>query len=113
MHKIGQIDQNCAMNCGIQGNGSNKSIKKSKNIFVVEIILKSIQRFARYRIGALILIGRLCVLIQTQHPGLIQLFLTTKRGVKGLRLRRGSSYLEGMKDNKFLTDEGSLQCSPG
>ena len=60
VHKRGQIDQNCAINCRIQQNGSNKTLNKSKNLFGVESILKSIQRFARYKILALISIGRLC-----------------------------------------------------
>ena len=61
MHKNGQIEQNYAINCGIQGNASNKYITKYKNLFGVKSIFESIQRFARYRIGALILIGRLCI----------------------------------------------------
>ena len=54
MHKNGQIEQNCAINCGIQENASNKNITKYKNLFGVKSIFKSIQRFARYSIGALI-----------------------------------------------------------
>ena len=65
MHRIRQIDQNCAKNCGIWGNDNNESIIKSKNLFDVKSILKSIQRFARYRIGALIWIGKLCMALST------------------------------------------------
>ena len=54
VHKKGQIDQKCAINCDIKGNVSNKNSTKYKNMFVVKSILKSIQRFARYRIVALI-----------------------------------------------------------
>ena len=60
-HTNGQIEQNCAINCGIQWNATNKSITKYENLFGVKSIFESIQRFARYRIGALILIGRLCM----------------------------------------------------
>ena len=60
VHKKGQIDQKCAINCDIKGHVSNKTFTKYKNMFVVKSILKSIQRFARYRIVALIWIGRLC-----------------------------------------------------
>ena len=59
VHKSGQIHQNCAINCGIQGNASNKNTTKSKNLFVVKS-MNNIQRFVRYRILALIWIGRLC-----------------------------------------------------
>ena len=54
VHKKGQIDQKCAVNCDIKGHVSNKTFTKYKNMFVVKSILKSIQRFARYRIVALI-----------------------------------------------------------
>ena len=54
VHKKGQIDQKCAINCCIKGNVSSKNFIKYKNLFVVKSILKSIQRFARYRIVALI-----------------------------------------------------------
>ena len=54
VHKKGQIDQNCAINCYIKGNVSSKNFTKYKNMFVVKSNLKSIQRFARYRIVALI-----------------------------------------------------------
>ena len=59
-HTNWQIEQICAINCGIQWNATNKSITKYENLFGVKSIFESIQRFARYRIGALILIGRLC-----------------------------------------------------
>ena len=54
VHKKGQIDQKCAINCDIKGHVSNKNFTKYKNMFDVKSILKSIQRFARYRIVALI-----------------------------------------------------------
>ena len=54
VHKKGQIDQKCAINCDIKGHVINKTFAKYKNMFVVKSILKSIQRFARYRIVALI-----------------------------------------------------------
>ena len=60
-HTNWQIEQICAINCGIQWNATNKSITKYENLFGVKSIFESIQRFARYRIGALILIGRLCI----------------------------------------------------
>ena len=56
----GQIDQICAINCGILQNGSNKPTTKCKNLVGVKSILKSVGRLASYRIGALTLIGRLC-----------------------------------------------------
>ena len=59
-HTNGQIEQNCAINCGIQWNATNKSITKYENLFGVKSIFESIQRFARYRIEVLLLIGRLC-----------------------------------------------------
>ena len=64
VHKKGQIDQKCAINCYIKGNVSSKNFTKYKNMFVVKSILKSIQRFARYRIVALIWIGRLCMIFR-------------------------------------------------
>ena len=54
VHKNGQMDQNCAINCDIKGHASNKTFTKYKNMFLVKSILKSIQRFARYRILAFI-----------------------------------------------------------
>ena len=60
-HTNWQIEQICAINCGIQWNATNKSITKYENLFGVKSIFESIQRFARYRIGALILIGRPCI----------------------------------------------------
>ena len=54
VHKKGQIDQKSAINCDIKGQVSNKTFTKYKNMFVVKSILKSIQRFAGYRIVALI-----------------------------------------------------------
>ena len=60
VHKKGQIDQKCAINCGIEGNASNESITKYKNLIGVKSISNSVQWLARYRIVALISIGRLC-----------------------------------------------------
>ena len=54
VHKKVQIDQKCAINCSIYGKVSSKNFTKYKNMFVVKSILKSIQRFARYRIVVLI-----------------------------------------------------------
>ena len=54
VHKKGQIDQKFVINCDIKGHVSNKNFTKYKNMFVEKIILKSIQRFGRYRIVALI-----------------------------------------------------------
>ena len=55
----GQIDQNCAINCWIPGNASNKSTTKSK---IEWIYLKNpIRWFARYRILDFISIRRLCM----------------------------------------------------
>ena len=62
--KNGQLKQKCAINFGIQQNGSNKTPIKCKNLFAVKSILKSIQRFARYKILALISIGRLCICLK-------------------------------------------------
>ena len=45
VHKNGQIEQICGINCGIQGNASNKYITKYKNIFGVKSIFEPIQRF--------------------------------------------------------------------
>ena len=39
VHKNGQIDQICALNCEIQQNGSNQTLNKLKNLFGVESIL--------------------------------------------------------------------------
>ena len=60
MHEKGQIDQKCAINCGIEGNASNESISKYKNLSGVKSISNSVHRLARDRIVALISIGRLC-----------------------------------------------------
>ena len=57
LHRNGQIKQKCAINGGIQQNGSKKPFIKSKNLFALKSILKCIQRFARYKILALISIG--------------------------------------------------------
>ena len=59
-HRNGQIEQNCAINCGIQGNKCKKDITKHKNLFYFKSIFETIQWFPRYRIVALILIGRFC-----------------------------------------------------
>ena len=60
MHKNGQICQKCAINCRIEGNASNENITKYKNLSGVKSISNSVQQLARYRIVALISIGRLC-----------------------------------------------------
>ena len=54
------ICQKCAINCGIEGNASNENITKYKNLSGVKSISNSVQGLARYRIVALISIGRLC-----------------------------------------------------
>ena len=59
----GQIHQNCFINCGIQQNVSNKNTIKYKNLFGGKSIFESIHRFTRYRIEALILIGRPCTFL--------------------------------------------------
>ena len=54
-HEIGQINQNCAINCKNPANTSNKNTGKSKNLSDIECILKkSMHLFARYRILSLI-----------------------------------------------------------
>ena len=53
-----------AINCGIEGNASNENITKYKNLSGVKSISNSVQQLARYRIVALISIGRLCI----AHP---------------------------------------------
>ena len=63
MHKNEPICQKCAINCGIEGNASNENITKYKNLSGVKSISNSVQGLARYRIVALISIGRLCSLI--------------------------------------------------
>ena len=60
MHKNELICQKCAINCGIEGNASNENITKYKNLSGVKSISNSVQHLARYRIVALISIGRLC-----------------------------------------------------
>ena len=62
MHKNEPICQKCAINCGIEGNASNENITKYKNLSGVKSISNSVQGLARYRIVALISIGRLCTL---------------------------------------------------
>ena len=64
MHKNELICQKCAINCGIEGNASNENITKYKNLCGVKSISNYIQRLARYRIVALISIGRLCTNVQ-------------------------------------------------
>ena len=61
MHKNELICQKCAINCGIEGNASNENITKYKNLSGVKSISNSVQGLARYRIVALISIGRLCI----------------------------------------------------
>ena len=62
MHKNGQICQKCAINGGIEGNASNENVTKYKNLCGVKSISNSVKLLARYRIIALISIGRLCSL---------------------------------------------------
>ena len=71
-HTNGQIEQNCAINCGIQWNATNKSTKY-ENLFGVKSIFESLQRFAIYRIGALILTGRLCTSLGNVSSHFLQL----------------------------------------
>ena len=72
-HRNGQIEQNCAINCGIKWNATNKSITKYENLFGVKSIFESLQRFAIYRIGALILTGRLCTSLGNVSSHFLQL----------------------------------------
>ena len=60
VHRNRQINQKCAINCGIEGNASNENITKYKNLSGVKSVSSSVQGLARYRIVALISIGRLC-----------------------------------------------------
>ena len=62
MHENEQLCQKCAINCGIEGSASNENITEYKNLCVGKSISNSVQRLARYRIVALISIGRLCSL---------------------------------------------------
>ena len=64
MHKNELICQKCAINCGIEGNASNENITKYKNLSGVKSISNSVQQLARYRIVALISIGRLCNILR-------------------------------------------------
>ena len=69
MHKNELICQKCAINCGIEGNATtNENIAKYKNLSGVKSISNSVQRLARYRIIALISIGRLCNCVES-HIG--------------------------------------------
>ena len=63
MHKNGQICQKCAINCEIEGNASDEIFTKYKNLCGVKSISNSVQWLVRYRIVALISIGRLCILV--------------------------------------------------
>ena len=65
MHKNELICQKCAINCGIEGNASNENITKYKNLSGVKSISNSVQWLARYRIVALISIGRLCMFLKS------------------------------------------------
>ena len=60
LHRKRQIGLNCAIDCGIRENDSNKNLIKYKNLFHVKSISNLVQRLARYRIVSLISIGRLC-----------------------------------------------------
>ena len=70
MHKNEQICQKCAIICGFEGNAGNENITKYKNLCGVKSISNSVQWLARYRIVALISIGRLCI----YFPFTIQIF---------------------------------------
>ena len=69
-----QIHLNCAKICGIEGNDCNENLIKSKNLFDVKSISNSVQRLARYRIVALISIGRLCSHFVCEIPLLLNRF---------------------------------------
>ena len=71
MHKNGQFCQKRAINCGIEGNASNESITKYKNLCGVESISNSVQRLASYRIVALISIGRLCLYLSIYYANIL------------------------------------------
>ena len=71
MHKNELFCQKCAINCGIEGKASNENITKYKNLCGVQSISNSVQRFARYRIVALISIGRLCNCLSCSRKGLL------------------------------------------
>ena len=84
MHKNGQICQKCAINCRIEGNASNENITKYKDLCGVKSISNSVQRFARYRIVALISIGRLCLFEEKMFCGssmLCQVDLNVKQNI--------------------------------
>ena len=78
MHKNELICQKCAINCGIEGNASNENITKYKNLSGVKSISNSVHRLARYRIVALISIGRLCNWLQS----LIKIDLNKKDNIE-------------------------------
>ena len=67
MNKNEQICQKCAINCEIEGNASNENITKYKNLRGVKSISNSVQWLARYRMVALISIGRLCNMYFKYH----------------------------------------------
>ena len=71
MHKNELICQKCAINCGIEGNASNENITKYKNLSGVKSISNSVQWLARYRIVALISIGRLCSILKENGQSVI------------------------------------------
>ena len=50
-------------------NEMNKIITEYENLYGVKSIFESIQQFPSYRIGALILIGRLCILKDCDFHG--------------------------------------------
>ena len=54
VHTNEQIDQNCAINYGIQLNGRNKPTIKYENLLGIKSISEFIQRFARYKTSSLI-----------------------------------------------------------
>ena len=75
MHKNELICQKCAINCGIEGNASNENITKYKNLSGVKSISNSVHRLARYRIVALISIGRLCNLYASLSFGFLKMWM--------------------------------------
>ena len=79
INKNVQICQKCAINCGIEGNASNENITKYKNLSGVKSISNSVQGLARYRIVALISIGRLCMYVVIANANSFCCFLTKVR----------------------------------
>ena len=68
MDENGQIDHDCAINCGVLGNknAGNKNTTKSKNLSDIRSILKHIHWFVIYIILALVSLGQLCSICAVQ-----------------------------------------------